>query len=273
MQPVTPPSDVDVLRERIAQLESVLAEARSSRGFGSKSWHARADSLLSDPIGTADDRSPADWSPADREALTDAFHRLWYDLADETWRNTRWEGQRVLKSPFDLWIYQELIWRVRPTILIETGTRFGGSAYYFASILDRVGHGRVLTVDVDPIEPLPVHPRVEYLRGSSVDPAVIDMISATIGPDDVVMVSLDSDHTHEHVLAELEAFAPMVTVGSYVIVEDTNIGGHPVRVDLGPGPMKAVDEFFPLHPEFENDPLAERYLMTFHPRGFWRRVR
>ena len=274
MTSVTPPSEVERLRERVASLEAVLADARAARRFGPGDWRARADAVLAESTPSEDaDRSPAEWALDDRNRLSDAFHRLWYDLDAQTWRDTHWCGHPVRKSPFDLWVYQELIWSVRPTVFIETGTRFGGSAFFFASILDRVGHGRVLTVDVDPVDPLPDHPRVEYLRGSSVDPDIVDRMRAAIGPDDVVMVNLDSDHSREHVLAELEVFAPMVTVGSYLIVEDTNISGHPVRPDHGPGPMEAVDEFFPSHPEFENDTHAERYLMTFHPKGFWRRVR
>ena len=222
--------------------------------------------------GEVDSGSPANWSLADRDALAQEFHRLWYDLDSQTWRDTHWCGEPVRKSPLDLWIYQELIWEVRPTVVIETGTRFGGSAFYFASILDRVGRGRVVTVDIDPVDPLPVHPRIEYLRGSSVDPEVVEHITSSICPDDVVLVNLDSDHSRDHVLAELEVFAPLVTPGSYVIVEDTNISGHPVRPDHGPGPMEAVEVFFPLHPEFVNDERPERYLMTFHPRGFWKRV-
>ena len=195
----------------------------------------------------------------------DAFHRVFY-ASPYTHGMSFYEGIQILKSPFDLWIYQELIWHLKPTLLIETGTAHGGSALYYGRQMDRVGTGMVVSVDMEPAESLPQHPRVTYLTGSSTDPEILRGLRACAASHKRVMVVLDSDHSKAHVLAELEALAPLVTPGQFLVVEDTNLNGRPVEIDWhgGPGPGPAVDEWLPSHPEFARAPLAERYMMTFH---------
>ena len=153
------------------------------------------------------------------------------------------------KCPLDLWIYQELLYELRPDLIIETGTYSGGSAMYLASICDLFGQGRIVSVDIAPQDPLPsssAH-RVRHLvehgtRRSSSVCAARPTAAAT------VIVLLDSDHSYAHVRDELAAYHPMVTPGSYLVVEDSNVNGNPVLPEFGPGPMEAIDEFLPRAP-------------------------
>jgi cephalosporin hydroxylase len=142
-----------------------------------------------------------------------------------------------------------------------------------ATICDLLGSGRVVTVDTRKAE-RPSHPRITYLIGSSVDGAVVDRVSAAIKPDQSVMVVLDSDHGEEHVAAELRAYAPLVSEGQYLIVEDTNVNGHPVFPEHGPGPMEAVQAFLqePIGQDFEVDHSCERFFLTMNPGGFLKRT-
>lgn len=201
------------------------------------------------------------------------FHELYY----ERWRqqadtiNLTWFGHLLLKCPLDLWIYQEILVRTRPDVVVETGTHRGGSALYLASILDLLGRGEVITIDVNRPEGLPVHPRIEYVTGSSTDEAVVRQVRERVGGRRA-MVILDSDHTADHVYGELLAYSPLVQRGDYLIVEDTNVNGHPAWPDFGPGPMEALERFLPGHPEFAVDEGCERFLMTLCPRGYLKRV-
>lgn len=108
--------------------------------------------------------------------VIDAFHCLYYDLQERTRENNSWLGVKIWKCPLDLWVYQELLYRVRPDLVVETGTYKGGSAYFMGGIFDLMGHGRVLTVDVDENGDRPEYERIEYLTGSSVDPAVLTRV-------------------------------------------------------------------------------------------------
>ena len=198
------------------------------------------------------------------------FNVAFYQLAESTWQDTHWMGFTVWKTPTDLWMYQQIIFETRPTLIIETGTAHGGSALYFAHLMDLLG-GRVMTIDIEPQPNLPQHPRIEYLTGSSVDPAIVSAVRSRVTPADRVMVVLDSDHSQTHVAAELSAYALLVSSGCYLIVEDTNVNGHPVFKEHGPGPAEAVDAFLPQHPEFARDSTRERYLLTHNPGGFLNR--
>lgn len=186
--------------------------------------------------------------------------------------DTRWLGCRVLKCPLDLWVYQEIIHETRPEVIIETGTCDGGSALFLAHVCDALGFGRIVTVDIDARPRRPQHDRVEYWSGSSTDPAIVQR-AAALAEGKRVLVILDSDHSRRHVLAELGCYSPMVQLGGYLIVEDTNLNGHPANPEHGPGPMEALDEFLRGTTAFEIDPNCERLFMTFNPRGFLKRVR
>lgn len=222
--------------------------------------------------------------PAD-QLIVDQFHQLYY--GSQEWDRMTWLGVRTLKCPLDLWIYQEILYETRPEWIIECGTFKGGSALYLATVLDQIGRGMILTIDCnDTHTDRPKHRRIEYLCGLSTETATVERVRrevATCGEpgkllwqDPPVMVILDSDHSKAHVLRELEAYAPMVTPGQYLIVEDTNINGRPVSAGAGPGPAEAVEEF--LISEigkglgFEVDQAREKFFMSFNPGGYLRRV-
>ena len=210
--------------------------------------------------------------------VIDRFHELYYGRWRKGLQDTTalsWFGYHTLKCPLDLWMYQELLVRTRPDLVIETGTRFGGSALYLASICDLLGAGRVVTIDIeDPSNGrLPVHPRVSYLRGSSVEPSIVQQVREIAGPQPNALVVLDSDHGRDHVLAELRAYRDFVPVGGYLIVEDTNVNGHPASRRFGPGPWEAVDAFLAETDAFVPDRSCERFMMTLNPRGYLRRVK
>ena len=197
------------------------------------------------------------------------YYRSWLAGGADT-INLSWFGYEVLKCPLDLWLYQELLVRTCPGIVVETGTWSGGTALYLAMILDHIGHGRVMTIDVEAKPGRPEHPRIKYLAGSSTDEAIIAEVRRSVG-DDHAMVILDSDHSAAHVYNEIVAYSPLVQPGDYLIVEDTNVNGHPVWPDFGPGPMEAVDKFLSENDEFVIDGRCERFLMTLNPRGYLRR--
>lgn len=209
--------------------------------------------------------------PADEQSVITEFHRLYYDV--RVWRNTRFMGHDILKCPLDLWLYQEILHELRPAVIVETGTAYGGSALYLASICDMLDRGRIFTIDVVDRPERPVHPRITYVKGSSVDRDVVARVRREVGDESPVLVLLDSDHSRDHVLAELEVYAPMVTRGSYLVVEDTNLNGHPVTPDHGPGPMEAVEAFLAGHTAFEHDAAMDKFMMTFNPRGYLKRIR
>lgn len=209
--------------------------------------------------------------PATRPA-TAFFHWVFYNLHGQTWNSTAWLGTHAKKCPFDLWIYQEMISEQRPDLIIETGTAFGGSALFLASICDLVDHGEVVSIDVEHHE-RPTHPRITYLHGSSTAPETLEQVRARAAGTTSRLVLLDSDHSKQHVLRELELYAPLVHVGGYIVVEDTNVGGHPVARWHGPGPHEAVAEFLSSTSAFEVDRERERLMLTFNPGGYLRRVR
>jgi cephalosporin hydroxylase len=207
-----------------------------------------------------------------RSAVAD-FHRLYYESSASTWLDTTWLGCLAQKCPLDLWMYQELVCSTRPDVIIETGTYDGGSALFLASVLDLLGGGSVVTIDIEERAGRPAHPRVEYVLGSSVRGDVAAGVLSAIPANARVMVILDSDHSRDHVLTELELYADRVTVGCYLVVEDTNVNGHPVLSSFGPGPAEALADFLLSRAEFEVDKRCEKFFMTFNPGGYLRRVR
>ena len=199
----------------------------------------------------------------------DLYYRRWSEQEADT-INLSWFGHQLLKCPLDLWVYQELLVRTRPDFVVETGTFCGGSALYFAMLFDHLGHGRVISIDIEDKPNRPEHSRISYLTGSSIEPATMNRVRAEVGGGRA-MVMLDSDHRATHVYDELIAYSPLVQAGDYLIVEDTNVNGHPVCPDFGPGPMEAVDKFLAENDEFEIDQRCERFLMTLYPHGYLRR--
>lgn len=209
--------------------------------------------------------------PALERAIVDNFHRLYYSRSERTWKRTYWRGVNVWKNPLDLWLYQEILHDVAPDVIVEAGTKFGGSAYFLANMCDLMGRGQIVTIDVTEQPNRPQHDRITYLTGSSTDPAVIDEVDRIIDGKRIIVL-LDSDHSARHVLAELRAWHDRVPVGSYVIVEDTNVHGHPVFPSHAPGPMEAVDSFLAENDQFVIDESMHKFFMTFNPRGFLKRI-
>jgi cephalosporin hydroxylase len=204
----------------------------------------------------------------DRAAITRA-HDVLYE--SDAWTQARWLGAQALKNPLDLWVYQEIVFETRPALIVETGTYRGGSALYLGSLCDLVGEGEVVSIDIEPVrEDYPQHPRVTYLGGrSSTEPAVVDEVRERARGRSILVI-LDSDHSQAHVEAELAAYAPLVPIGCYVIVEDSNIGR--IRKDLMPGPREAIETFLATTSDFVVDRDREKFLITFNPSGYLRRV-
>ncbi len=215
---------------------------------------------------------------ADEQRIVDDFHDLYYSKLDDG-RGLHtivlaWMGHEMFKCPMDLWLYQELIVLKRPGLIIETGTYKGGSGLYLACICDLVGHGSVVSIDIDDTHRAiqPQHPRLQYVSGSSTAPDIFAQVAAQAAEAGEVMVILDSDHRHDHVLDELRLYSELVPVGGILVVEDTNVNGHPTYPTFGPGPWEAVDSFLAENSRFVADRTYERFLLTMNPRGVLRRV-
>lgn len=201
------------------------------------------------------------------QQLISDFNRLYYD--SKVWTDTTWLGAKAQKCPMDLWAYQEIIFSKRPDLVIETGTYSGGSTLFLASVCDLIGNGRIVSIDINWYLSVPEHPRITYMCGrSSTDEGVLEEVRRLARKRASVMVILDSDHSRDHVLAELKAYSPLVTPGQYLVVEDTNIDGHPVLPDFGPGPMEALDAWLPTVRGWVRDTRQERFMVTFNPSGY-----
>ncbi len=171
---------------------------------------------------------------------------------------THWLGLYTQKVVTDAWIYQELIFKVRPHLVIETGTALGGSAHFLASICELLNFGEVVTIDIGN-RMKKSRRRLTRIIGSSTDPDVVAQIDVE---NKVVMVILDSEHTYDHVSAELKLYGPLVSMGSYLIVEDTYL----------PGVATAVEEFLEVNPLFRVDEECEKFFMTYNPNGYLKKI-
>lgn len=216
--------------------------------------------------------------------------------------NFSWQGRPIIQYPQDVAAMQELIWRVRPDLVVETGIAHGGSLVFSASMLalldvcdaiqagqtidPRVSRRKVLGIDIDvrahnraAIEAHPMASRIQMVEGSSIDPDVVARVRAVAAGYRRILVCLDSMHTHAHVLAELEAYAPLVSPGSYCVVFDTVIEDLPANTypdrpwGKGNNPKTAVWEFLKTHGNFEIDQrIPNQLLVTVAPDGFLRRI-
>ncbi|WP_299043987.1 cephalosporin hydroxylase family protein [uncultured Thermosynechococcus sp.] len=239
-----------------------------------------------------------------RDASLAEATRLWFVQANahKYSYHFEWLGRPIIQYPQDMVAMQELIWQVRPDLIIETGIAHGGSLILSASMLalldlceaiesgtpfdPRSSRRKVLGIDIEirphnraAIEAHPMFSRIQMIEGSSIDPAVIAQVKDIAKQHPRVLVCLDSNHTHDHVLAELEAYAPLVNVGSYCVVFDTVIEDMPAEMfpdrPWGPGnnPKTAVWEYLKSHPEFQIDKTIEhKLLITVAPDGYLKRV-
>lgn len=200
--------------------------------------------------------------------------------------NFSWMGRPIIQYPQDMIAMQEILWELKPDLIIETGVAHGGSLIYYASLMELMGKGHIVGIDIDirkhnreAIEAHPMFKRISLLEGSSVSDEILTQVKEFIKPGMTVLVSLDSNHTHEHVLRELELYAPLVTVGSYCVVFDTIVEDMPKAMydrpwDVGDNPKTAVFEYLKTHPEFEiNKAIDHKLLISVAPDGYLKRVR
>jgi cephalosporin hydroxylase len=216
--------------------------------------------------------------------------------------NYFWMGRPIIQYPQDIVAMQEVIWRVKPDLIIETGIAHGGSLIFSASqlaLLDlceaaelgttldpKVSRRKVIGIDVDirahnrdAIEKHPLSSRIGMIQGSSIAPDIVERVRQEAKGFQRVLVCLDSNHTHQHVLAELEAYAGLTSVGSYCVVFDTVVEDLPNELSSdrpwGPGdnPKTAVHQYLKTHPEFEVDKsIQDKLMITVAPDGYLRRI-
>ena len=202
-----------------------------------------------------------------QRAITNAFHVMYYDSQVWNASRTRWLNVPVFQNPMDMWMLQQVIVDTKPTLIVETGSALGGSALFYLACFN----GKVISIDVQTeIQPVIVHPRIEFIKSRSVDENTLALVRER-AMGERVMVVLDSDHSYENVLAELHAYAPLVSEDCYCVVCDTNLQGHPVWAGTPDDPMGAVAEFLRTHDEFEIDSQREAFFMTWNPNGWLRR--
>lgn len=239
------------------------------------------------------------------DAAWQANSKSWLESAfvQKFMYNFTWMGRPLIQIPNDMAAMQELIWAIKPDLIIETGIAHGGSLVLSASMLalldmceaietgatldPKVSKRRVLGIDIDirahnraAIEAHPMASRIQMIQGSSIAPEIIQQVRQVAKGYKRILVCLDSNHTHDHVLAELEAYAPLTSVGSYCVVFDTVVEDLPAEMfpdrPWGPGdnPKTAVWEYLKTHSEFEIDKsIQNKLLITVAPDGFLKRVK
>ena len=182
-----------------------------------------------------------------------------------------WLGVPTWKLPSDMWVYQEILYETRPDLLIETGTQYGGSTRFYASVMDLLGSGEIATIDIDTSDvhaDVRAHPRITVIESGSTEPAVVEQLRRR-AEGKRVMVILDSDHQRDHVAEELRLWSDLVSPGCYLVVEDTALGDQ--YLPGWGGSLAALDAWLPGHPEFERDRGREKFLVTVNPGGYLRR--
>jgi cephalosporin hydroxylase len=205
--------------------------------------------------------------------IADEYHKWYYGTF--TWTGTSWLGVPCLKSVSDMWNYQEILTGLKPGLVVEFGTRHGGSALYFATVLRGIGRPfRVLSVDITHktvAAQVRQDPDIELMESSSTDAGVAERIRQLRGQfADPVFAILDSDHSRDHVLAEMRLLRPLLVVGDYLVVEDSNVNGHPVAPGFGPGPFEAIEAYEQQFPgDYRHDREREgKFGFTFATNGF-----
>lgn len=201
------------------------------------------------------------------------YHKWYYNTF--VWKRTTWLGITCWKSVSDMWNYQEILWELKPSLVIEFGSNEGGSALFFANVLRQIGEPfRVLSVDIDhrPLDPRARHdPDITFVESSSAAPSVADLITGLKSdfPGRIFAI-LDSDHTMGHVLAEMKLLRPLLSSGDYLLVEDSCVNGHPVLPGWGPGPYEAIEAYEREFPDdYTRDEAREgKFGFTFAPKGF-----
>lgn len=201
--------------------------------------------------------------------------------------NFSWLGRPIIQYPQDIIAIQEIIWEVKPDLIIETGIAYGGSIIFYASMLELIGHGEVLGIDIDirshnrkAIENHPMYKRITMIEGSSVSQEVINQVNEFAKKKGKILVILDSNHTYQHVLEELRLYSPFVTIGSYLVVLDTVIEDMPENSfpnkpwGKGNNPKTAVWEFLKNKKDFVVEKNIEnKLLITVAPDGYLKKIK
>ncbi|MBN2323012.1 MAG: cephalosporin hydroxylase family protein [Spirochaetes bacterium] len=208
---------------------------------------------------------------------TSAANRLSYEID--------WLGIPVIQTPEDLVLMQELIYEVQPDIIIETGIAHGGSLIYYASLMELIGKGKVIGIDIDirshnrtVIESHPMYKRIEMIQGSSVSRETVDKLRAMIPSNAEVIVCLDSDHTRQHVYQELTLYAQFIKPGGYIVVFDTNTSqlaelGIFNEIYVNNSPKEAIEDFFKHTDDFVIDRRYNKLFISYSPNGYLKRVK
>jgi cephalosporin hydroxylase len=227
------------------------------------------------------------------EREVDVYSEEGFRVLSELWTRSNWHnrlsyevtwlGIPIIQLPEDMVAMQELIWKVRPDVIVESGVAHGGALVLYASILELLGRGRVVGVDIEirkynrlAIEAHPMSHRIELIEGDSLADDTVQKVRSFITPGDRVMVTLDSNHTREHVLGELERYGPLVTPNSYLVVFDAVMALVADAPAAGDGwsednPLEAVREYLGRNDDFEVDRSFERLAVTYCQGGFLRR--
>ena len=224
----------------------------------------------------------------------DIYSEEGYNLVAELWLKAAcqkrlmyepaWLGIPIIQFPNDIVAMQELIWKVRPDVIVETGVAHGGSAIFYASILELIGKGKVIGIDVEirkynrvAINSHFLSKRIHLIEGSSIDVNIFEQVSNMINKDDKVLVAFDSNHSYQHVLSEMELYSKLVSEGSYMVVMD---GAQGLVWDIPNGksewkndnPLKTIEEFMEKYSGWEVDHFYNRFKITSNPKGFLKRV-
>lgn len=202
--------------------------------------------------------------------------------------NFSWMGRPIIQYPQDMIAMQEIIWDIKPDLIIEVGIAHGGSLIYYASLLELIGNGEVLGIDIDirehnrkEIENHKMFKRIKMISGSSIDETTIEEVKKYAESKKKILVSLDSNHTHDHVLKELELYSPLVSPGSYIVVFDTIVEDLPEGYfsqsrpwGIGNNPKTAVQEFLQKNRQFVIDEMIDnKLLISVAPAGYLKRIK
>lgn len=234
------------------------------------------------------------WSDGENQLSVDMYSRESLELLGLLWSkvmvhfklhyDVKWMGIPIIQFPEDIVMMQELIWKIKPDVIVECGVAHGGSLVFYASLMEAIGKGWVLGVDIDirahnraAIEAHPMAKRIKLLQGSSIAPETVEQVKNMIKGEKTVLIILDSNHSKDHVAKEIEAYNKLVSVGSYLVVMD---GAQGVMHDIPNGkaewrednPVPAIEEFLERDKNFEMDPFYNRLKVTSNPKGFLKRL-